>query len=86
MKAPTNKEERAARDADFAQRMEPRMVWPRDAGTAKRTSKGYVPFQRPAKKSKARKLTEAEDNALGRVARRRVNRRARRAGKPHSTR
>ncbi len=53
-------------------------------GTAKRTKNGYVLFERPAKR--VRKLTEAEDNALARAARRIVHRRERQAGKPHAAR
>lgn len=76
MKAPTTKEERAARDADFEQRMKPRMLWPStEAGTAIRTRKGYAAKPAVAKRKAA--LTEAQDNAIGRAIRRRQNKRLR---------
>ena len=76
MKTPTTKEERKLRDADFEQRMKPRMLWPStEAGTAIRTSKGYR--AKPKVEKRKVRLTEAQDNALGRKIRRRQNRRAR---------
>jgi hypothetical protein len=85
------KGERAIRDADFAARLKPRMLWPStEEGTVARVEapKGprYTHHQRPAKKSGTRKLTEVEDNAVGRALRRRQNKRLRSAGKPHAKR
>lgn len=68
---------------DFSARMQPRLLWDSPHyGTAvavhdreRRTV--YKPKPYVAKKSGARKLTEAEDNALGRAHRRRQNRHAR---------
>lgn len=72
------KEERAIRDADFKQREQPRMLWAsQENGPAIRTSYGYRAKPVVAKKSCARKLTEAEDNAIGRALRRRQNKRLR---------
>jgi hypothetical protein len=76
--------EREARNADFERRLQPRMLWPREAGTAMRTKDGYA-ARPPVAKRKA-SLTEAQDNAIGRKIRRRTNRRARQAGKPHACR
>lgn len=74
------KEQRAARDADFIAREQPRMLWPSQSeGPAIRvggvTSSGPQYTHKPVirKKSKARKLTEAEDNAIGRRVSRRFN-------------
>ena len=72
MSAYMTKEQRAARDADFERRMQPRLVWPsQQDGTL------WMHRKPTPKKSKARWLTEAEDNAIGRVIRRRQNRRLR---------
>jgi hypothetical protein len=85
MKAPTTKEECAARDADFEQRLQPRLLWPSQVrGTAIRTRKGYA-AKPPVLKRKA-VLTEAQDNAIGRAIRRRQNKRLRSSGIPHSKR
>ena len=80
------KEQRAVRDADFAQRLEPTMLWPsQHEGPAIRTDRGYRHKPVIRKKSKARKLTEAEDNAIGRALRRRQNKAAR-GWLPHAKR
>jgi hypothetical protein len=75
------KEQRAARDADFKAREKPRMLWSStEDGPAIRvdTPRGPQYRHKPvvAKKSGARKLTEKEDNAIGRALRRRQNKRA----------
>ena len=76
MKAPTTKEARAARDADFAQRLQPRLLWAStEDGTAIRTLKGYRAKPHVAKRKAV--LTEAQDNAIGRALRRRQNKRLR---------
>lgn len=78
------KEQRAIRDADFEQRLQPRMLWPStEAGTAIRTRKGYAAKPVVAKRKAA--LTEAQDNAIGRALRRRQNKRMR-GWLPHSQR
>jgi hypothetical protein len=80
------KEERAVRDADFAQRLQPRLLWAStQEGTAIRTPRGYRHKPVVAKKSGARKLTEAQDNAIGRALRRRQNK-ALRGWLPHAKR
>jgi hypothetical protein len=85
MKRSTTREERADRDADFAQLLQPRMLWPStEAGTAMRVKDGYA-ARPPVAKRKAT-LTEAQDNAIGRKIRRRQNRRLRSSGKPHAQR
>ena len=72
MRQPTTKEERKLRDADFAERLKPRMLWPStQEGTAIATRKGYR-AKPPVEKVKHRP-TEAEDNARGRAIRRRTN-------------
>lgn len=86
-----SKEQRAARDADFEARMQPRPLWNGQDGPAKRItdSKGNVSYTHHAyvkPKSGTRKLTEAEDNAKGRALRRRQNRRIRSSGIPHAAR
>jgi hypothetical protein len=69
MKNPTNREVRAARDADFALRLQPRLIWDSNAhGTYRR---------KPIAVKVHRKLTEAQDNAIGRALRRRQNKRLR---------
>ena len=68
------KEERKARDEDFRNREKPRMLWfSQENGPAIRVGNHYEPKPIVRKKSKARKLTEAEDNAIGRALRRRQN-------------
>jgi len=76
--------------ADFSARLVPRLLWDSLlSGTAIRvdTKLGMVYAQKPVvrKGSGARKLTEAEDNAIGRAVRRRGNRRAR-GWLPHAKR
>lgn len=72
MKNPTTKEERKIRDADFERRMQPRLLWAsQEDGTAIRTARGYR-HKPPVEKIKV-KLTEAQDNAVGRAIRRRQN-------------
>ena len=62
MKTPTTKEERKLRDADFEQRMKPRMLWPStEAGTAIRTPKGYR--AKPKVEKRKVRLTEAQGAA-----------------------
>lgn len=76
MKAPTSKEERAARDADFERRLQPRLLWAStEDGTAIRTEYGYR--AKPKVEKRKVKLTEAQDNAIGRAIRRRQNKRLR---------
>jgi hypothetical protein len=72
------REQRKARDADFKAREQPRMLWPsQHEGPAIKvdTARGPQYRHKPIvkKKSGARKLTEAEDNAIGRKLRRRTN-------------
>ncbi len=63
------KEQRAVRDADFEQRLQPRMVWAsQQAGTFVR---------KPKEQQGTREPTEAEVNAAGRCQRRHQNKRAR---------
>lgn len=89
----TEKMKRAARDADFKRREQPRMVYQCGRGDTPairvEDAKGNVsyvakPYVKP--KSGTRKPTEAEDNANGRAMRRRRTRRLKAAGKPHSAR
>lgn len=64
-----------------------RILWHSPSqGTAICTKDGYAHKPVVAKKSGARKLTEAEDNALARATRRRQNRRYGQAGIPHAAR
>lgn len=88
MKAATKREQERARDADLLARSKAtRMLWPSHShGTALRTKDGYTHKLPVPKHSGARKLTEAEDNAIARAVRRRQSRRRRQAGKPHSSR
>jgi len=68
-----NRDERKARDRDFALRLRPRIVW--DSlrfGAAIRVGDHYE--RKPLVKKHKHALTEAEDNAIGRVLRRRQNR------------
>ncbi len=90
MRTPTTKEERKLRDADFERRLQPRLLWAStEDGPAIRvdTPNGPRYAHKPvvAKKSGTRKLTEAEDNAIGRALRRRQNRRLR-GWLPHAKR
>lgn len=85
------REERRRRDADFKARELPRVLWPStQEGTAIRvdTERGPIYAHRPIKPKKwgARKLTEAEDNAIGRALRRREHRRQRSFKKPFAAR
>lgn len=83
MSAHLTKEQRAARDADFKNRERPRLLWDSvQDGPAMRKRAGHPSFRKldgyhakPVVKPKsgARKLTEAEDNAIGRALRRRQN-------------
>lgn len=70
------KEQRKARDLDFAARERPRLLWNSQDGTAVRfvDAKGNVTydFKMVVAKVPAR-LTEAQDNALARAKRRRTN-------------
>ena len=68
---------------NYSDRMIPRLLWPStERGTAiavlgRNGHTIYKPKPYVAKKSGARKLTEAEDNAIGRAIRRRQNKRTR---------
>ena len=67
---------------DFSARLLPRPLWSAQDGTAIRVEddKGRVSYRyKPSVKPKSgtRKLTEAEDNAIGRAVRRRHNKRMR---------
>lgn len=82
------KEQRKARDLDFAARERPRLLWASGSeGTAIRRAdgKGYkhAPYIKP--KSGTQNLTEAEDNADGRALRRRTNKKLR-GWRPHAKR
>lgn len=78
------KEERKARDEDFENRLQPRMVWPSQfRGTAIRVRDGYR--EKPVVAKKKHALTEAQDNAVGRAIRRRQNK-AMKGWRPHAKR
>ena len=84
----SNEARKAARKAlneSFRQRELPRLLWAStEDGTAIRTERGYRSKPKVAKVKK--RLTEAQDNAIGRAIRRRQNRRLRSSGIPHSQR
>ena len=87
----TEKQKRAARDADFKRREQPRMVYVCNKGDAPAIkvtdAKGNVTYHaKPEVQKRKARLTEAQDNAIGRAIRRRLNRRRRAAGKPHAAR
>lgn len=64
-----NAKERKLRDLDFERRLQPRMIWPsQQNGTL------WLHRQPTLKNSRALKLTEVEDNAIGRALRRRQHR------------
>lgn len=67
------KQERKERDADFELRLQPRLVWDsKENGTVLRIfDGGYA--KKPKVIKKKRQLTEAQDNAIGRAIRRRLN-------------
>lgn len=76
------------RDADFALRLRPRMLWDSQArGTAIRVvlmgQPGYA--QRGQVKKRVAQITEAQDNAIGRALRRRQHR-AVRGWRPYAQR
>jgi len=64
---------------DFSWRLLTRMAW-------NSSRRGTLWLHRERPKKVKHRPTEAEDNALGRTIRRRANRRARQAGKPHAAR